>query len=56
MKPTSETAAFLKILNQYEDWQHIGNELASTVNEHQARNFRLLVAGYEEIRIILHED
>ena len=54
MKPTKETAAFLKLLNQYEDWRHIGQELASSMSADQDQNFNALVYGYNEIIVILH--
>lgn len=56
MKPTNETRAFLKALSVYDNFHHIGQELASTVNEHQADNFVALVEGYESIKVILHDN
>lgn len=59
MKPTRETASLLKVLNVYDDFHHIGQELASTMNEHQEANFQQLVIGYQTIKLILggkHED
>jgi hypothetical protein len=55
MKPTRETQAILKVLSVYDDFHHIGQELASTMNEHQERNFHELVVGYQTIKLILGE-
>jgi hypothetical protein len=53
MKPTSETRAILKALSVHDNWFHIGQELASTMNAAQAENFRQLVIGHNTIKIIL---
>lgn len=55
MKPTKETAALLKVLSVYDDFHHIGQELAVVMNEHQAENFRLLVIGHNTIKVILND-
>lgn len=52
MKPTKETSVLLKLLSVYDDWRHVGNELASTANSQQAENFNSLVIGWDEIRRI----
>ena len=55
MKPTKETAAFIKALSAYDNFHHIGRELAVSVDEHQAKNFTELVIGYKTVKVILHE-
>lgn len=55
MKPTGETKKLLNVLSLYDDFLGIGQELASTMNEHQDENFRELVVGYNTIKIILEK-
>lgn len=53
MKPSKETAAILRVLSYQDDFHHIGQELASVMNENQEANFTELVVGYQTIKIIL---
>ena len=55
MKPTKETAAFVKALSAYDNFQHIGRELAVSLDEQQEANFIELVVGYKTVKVILHE-
>lgn len=55
MKPSKETAQLLKILNVYDDFHHIGQELAVMMNDHQSENFRLLVVGHNTVKVILND-
>jgi len=55
MKPTKETAAFVKALSAYDNFHYIGRELAVSVDEHQAKNFTELVVGYKTVKVILNE-
>lgn len=53
MKPTKETNAFLKALSVYDNFAHIGQELAVFVDDNQAGNLEDLVEGYNAIRVFL---
>ena len=55
MKPSKEATAILKVLSVYDDFHHIGQELAVVMNEHQAENFRLLVIGHNTVKVILND-
>lgn len=55
MKPTKETAAFVKALSAYDNFQAIGRELAVSLDEQQEHNFTELVVGYKTVRVILRE-
>lgn len=55
MKPSKEAAAILKILSVFDNFEHVGNELATLANEHQDQNFKTLVIGYNTIKVILGE-
>ena len=56
MKPTKEAAAFIKALSAYDDFRHIGRELAVTLDQKQEENFVELVIGYKTVKVILDED
>lgn len=56
MQPTKEAQAFIKALSVYDDFHHIGRELAVSVDATQAQHFVELVSGYATVRVILHED
>lgn len=53
VKPTKETNAFLKALSVYDNFAHIGQELAVFVDDNQAGNLEDLVEGYNAIRVFL---
>lgn len=55
MKPSKEAMAILKVLSVYDDFHHLGQELAVVMNEHQETNFRTLVVGYNTVKVILHD-
>jgi hypothetical protein len=55
MKPTKEVASLLKILSVYDDFHHIGQELAVMMNTNQEENFRRLVVGHNTVKVILND-
>lgn len=54
-KVTKETMAFVKALSAYDNFDHIGRELAVSLDANQEKNFHELVIGYQTIKLILGE-
>jgi len=52
MKPTKETQAFVKALSVWDNFHHIGRELAVVLDDQQDQNFQELVEGYNTVKDI----
>lgn len=53
MKVSKETAMLLRLLNQYDNFYHIGQELAVSISTEQACNLSDLVLGYNHMKGII---